>query len=167
MVQAAPLEEHLPGLDVDLPGDPLPDHAILRTADRGEIRLRPLVARQERGVLRGYGELVQIAPLPVARFHPGYLTVRAVEDHVLAYAVPCYDLAFPPGEYRLPPVALHLEVRRVPVLAEPHELSQVVDDHRTVLPGALLSGHKDVAGGGAARPLVYLDGGRAEFRTRA
>ena len=34
---------------------------------------------------------MQVAPLPVARCHPGYLTVRAVEDHVLAYAVPRYE----------------------------------------------------------------------------
>ena len=106
------------------------------------------------------------APLAVARFHPGYLTVRAVEDHVLAYAVPGYDLALPPGENRLAPVALHLEVRRVPVLAEPHELSQVVDDQRSVLPGAQLRGDKDVAGAVRASSLSRRRGGWRSGRER-
>ena len=59
---------------------------------------------------------MQVPAVAVASLDPGHLAVGVVEDHVLAYAVPGHDLALPPGEHRLAPVGLHLEVRRVPVL---------------------------------------------------
>ena len=40
MVQAAPLEEHLSGLEVELLGYPIPHRAVLWAADGGEVRLR-------------------------------------------------------------------------------------------------------------------------------
>ena len=40
VIEAVPLEEDLPGLDVHLLGDPFPHHAVLRAADRGEVRSR-------------------------------------------------------------------------------------------------------------------------------
>src|SRR4029450_7564962 len=112
-------------------------------------------------------ELMQVALVAVARPDPAYLVVRAIEDHVLANAVAGHDLALPPGQCWLSLVGLHLEIRRVPVLAEPHELPLVVDDHRTVLPGALLRGDKDVARSSVLRLSGYLDGGRAKLWARA
>src|SRR5215208_7457776 len=93
--QAVPLEDDLPGLDVHLLDDPFPGHAILRATDRGKVRSRRGVGRQERGVLRGDEELVQVPPQAVARAHPGYLAVSAIEDHMLAEAMPGYDPALP------------------------------------------------------------------------
>src|ERR687898_2122827 len=45
--QAVPLKEHLPGLEVHLLDDPFPGHAILRPADRGEVRSPRSVGHQE------------------------------------------------------------------------------------------------------------------------
>src|SRR5215217_774735 len=73
MVQAAPLEEHLSGLEVEFLGDPIPHRAVLRAADRGEIRWRRNVGRQERGILRSDEEFMQVAPVPVACPDPVYL----------------------------------------------------------------------------------------------
>src|SRR5215212_9713470 len=52
MVQAAPLEEHLSCLEVELLGYPFPHRAVLRASDRGEVRLNRDVGCQERGVTR-------------------------------------------------------------------------------------------------------------------
>src|ERR687897_124080 len=90
-----------PPLDVHLLDDPFPGYAILRAANRGEVRSPRSVGHQERGVLRGDEELVQVPTVTVARAHPGYLTVRVIEDHVLADAVPGHDPALPPGEHGL------------------------------------------------------------------
>src|SRR5215204_1725284 len=38
MVQAAPLEEHLSSLEVELLGDPFPHRPVFRPSDRGEVR---------------------------------------------------------------------------------------------------------------------------------
>src|SRR3712207_6950469 len=104
----------------------------------------------------------------VARAHPGYLTVGAVGDHVLAAAVRGTD-ALVPGEHRLAPVALHLEVHRALALhgAEPHRLPAIVDDHRPFLRLALVRGDEDVAWGGGPRPRDHVDAGRAEVGARA
>src|SRR5215218_7905455 len=140
---------------------------ISRAADRREVRLCRDVGRQERGVLRGDQELVQVSPVAVARADAGHLAVRVVEDHVLADAVPGHDLTLPPGEHGSPPVALDPEVPGRAVLAIPYELPLVVDDHRAVLACALLQGDEDVAGGGAGSPPPHLDGGRAKVGARA
>src|SRR5215217_1827909 len=108
---------------------------------------------------------MQVAPVAVACPDAVYLAVRVIEDHVLANAVAGHDLALPPGQYQLSLVSLHLEISRVPVLAEPHELSLVVDNHRTVLPGALLRGDEDVARSGVVRLRGYLYGRRAKLWT--
>ncbi len=138
MLQAVPLEEDLPGLDVHFLGYAVPRHATLRATDRGEVRGRRLVGRQERGVLGCDHKLVQVAFEAIARADPCYLCVRVVEDHVLADAVPRDDPALPPGEHGPALVVLRLEVPRGRVLGEPHEPPSVVEDHRSMLPCALL-----------------------------
>src|SRR5919112_13962 len=109
VIQAAPLEEHLPALEVELLGDPSPHQPLFRG----------------------------------------------------------HDPTLPPAEHRFTPVALHLEVRRVPVLAEPDDPPEVVEDHRAVLPCPLLRGHEDIAWCSVVRLLGYLDTRGAEIRTRA
>jgi hypothetical protein len=81
--------------------------------------------------------------------------------------VPEDDAALPPGEHGPAAIALHLEGPRGDVLFEPHELTAVVEDHGPVLPGALLQGQKDVAGGGTGRPSGHLrrGGGQVGART--
>src|SRR5829696_6352953 len=168
VLQAMPLEDDLPDLDVHLLDDPFPDHAILRAANRGEVRSLRSVGHQERGVLRGDEELVEVPTVTVARAHSGYLTVRAIEDHILADAVPGRDLALPPSEHGSAFVVLHLEVPCGSVPAKPHELPLVIDYHWAVLPGALLDGQEDVAWGGIVRVrCCHLDSGRTQVGARA
>jgi hypothetical protein len=116
MVQAVPLEEHLARLEVELLGYAVPHRGVARAADGGEVGPGFGVGREERGVPRGDGELVQVAFETVSRLDPAHLAVGGVEDHVLTYAVPGHDATLPPGEHGLAPVGLDLEVRRVPVL---------------------------------------------------
>src|SRR5215208_398574 len=168
VLQAMPLEDDLPDLDVHLLDDPFPDHAILRAANRGEVRSLRSVGHQERGVLRGDEELVEVPTVTVARAHSGYLTVRAIEDHILADAVPGRDLALPPSEHGPAFVVLHLEVPCGSVPAKPHELPLVIDNHWTVLAGSFLQGGEDVARSGVFVLLhcCHLDGGRTQVGTR-
>jgi hypothetical protein len=108
---------------------------------------------------------VVVALVAVARAHPRHLAVGAVQDQVFALAVPAMN-TLPPGEDGLSTVALRLEVHRILFLpahgAQPHRLPIVVEDHRAVLGGILLSGAvlrsgEDVAWGAAARPRGHLD----------
>src|SRR5215208_201267 len=169
VIQAVPLEDNFTALDVHILEDPFPGHAILRAADRREVRSRRGVGHQERGVLRGDDELVEVPTVTVARAHPGYLTVRVIEDHIRADTVPGHDLALPPGEHGPTPVVLHLEVPCGPVLAIPHELTLVVDYHWTVLSGPFLQSSEDVAGGGVVVRLrsSHLECGRTQVGARA
>src|SRR5919107_4807566 len=170
VLQAVPLEDDFTALDVHLLDDPFAGHAILRAADRGEVRSRRGVGHQERGVLGRDEELVKVpTTVTVARAHPGYLTVGVVEDHVLADAVPGRDLALPPSEHGSAFVVLPLEVSRGPVPAKPHELTLVVDYHWTVLSGPFLQSSEDVAGGGVVVRLrsSHLECGRTQVGARA
>jgi hypothetical protein len=133
-----PLEEHIAIVYVDLLQDAIQDDALFRATDRGEVHRYLVIDRDEGGVPEGNGELVQVSPVAAARPDPGHLPVRVVQDHVLADAVPLYDPALPPDEHRSAPIVLYLEVRRVLVLAEPHGLTTLVEDHGAVLPSALL-----------------------------
>ena len=83
---------------------------------------------------------MQVPRVAVARSDSAHLAVGVVEDHVLAFAMALDHDAVPPGEHWSAPIVLHLEVPGARVLAKPHYLSVVVEDHRTVLPGALLDG---------------------------
>src|SRR5919112_555289 len=168
VLQAMPLEDDLPGLDVHLLDDPFPDHAILRAANRGEVRSPRSVGHQERGVLRGDEELVEVPTVTVARAHSGYLTVRAIEDHILADAVPGRDLALPPGEYGSAFVVLHLEVPCGLVPAKPQRLPKVIDYHWAVLPSTLFYGDEDGPCSGVLVRLrcSYLDGRRTQVGAR-
>ena len=166
MVKAVPFEEDLAGLDVELLDDAVPRRAVLRAAGWGEIRRHRLVGGEQRGVLRGDEELVQVSVEAVARADPRYLPVRVVEDNVLPDAVPGHHGPLPPGEHGPAPVSLHLEVPRGDVLLEPHELTAVVEDHGPMLPDALLQSQKDVAGGGARTFSGDLRRGRGQVRAR-
>ncbi len=167
MLQAVPLKENLAALYVYLLGDPAPHRPVLRTADRGEVCSCGDVGRQERGVLGGDEELVQVPKVAVASADPGYLLVRVIEEDILADAVPVNDPTLPPGEHGSTLVVLQFEVPRGPVLAKPHELPEVIDQHRAVLTGALLQRDKDVSGGRSRSLFGHLDGCRAQVRARA
>src|SRR5215218_9304 len=111
----------------------------------------------------------------VAGPDPLYLPVGVVHEHVLALAEPRV-VALPPGEHRLSLIGLHLEVESVFLIItlqgmEPYRLTAIVDDQRCVLagaarPGFFLRGDEDVTGGRTASLGPYLDGWRAELRTR-
>src|SRR5215204_1035841 len=163
MVDAAPFEEHLSGLDIQLLDDALPRYAILGAADRGEVFRYRVVDRDQRCVLRAYEELVVVPVVAVGGSETGYLTVGGIEDHVLARCLP-------PRQDVSALVGLRLEVHRAPVRAaqgmEPHNLPAIVDDHRAALPcAAFFRGDEDVAGGDViARLCGDLDGGWVEVR---
>jgi hypothetical protein len=53
VLEAVPLEDDLFGFDIHLLDDTLPDPAVPRAADRGEVRPPWGVGSQERGVPRG------------------------------------------------------------------------------------------------------------------
>ena len=112
---------------------------------------------------------MEVPAVAVARAYPGYLMVGVIEDHILAHAMSGRDLALPPGEHGPAMVVLQLEVSRGPVLAKPHELPNVIDYHRAVLPGALLQSDEDVPGSGIFARLrsSHLECGRAEVGARA
>src|SRR5215213_9257902 len=81
MVDAAPFEEYLSGLDIQLLNDALYRYAILGAADRGEVPWHRVVDRDQCGVLRADEELVVVPVIAVGGPEPGYLAVGAVEDH--------------------------------------------------------------------------------------
>src|SRR5215212_3934132 len=102
MVDAVPLEEHLPGLDVQLLDDALPGYAILGASDGGEVPWHRVVDRKQCCVLRADLELVVVPVVAVGSPEPCYLAVGAIEDHVLALVL---AWCFHPSEYGLAPVA--------------------------------------------------------------
>src|SRR5215204_926028 len=118
---------------------------------------------------------MMVSLVAIAGPEPGYLAVGMVEDHVLALAEACV-VSLPPGEHRLSPVCLDLEVERVFLFitlegVEPYWLPAIVNDQRSVLAGParpwlLLRGDEDVTWGRTVRLRPYLDGWRAELRPR-
>src|SRR5215213_9631868 len=163
MVDAAPFEEHLCALDIQLLDDALYGYAVPGAADRGEVLWHRVVDRDQCGVLRAYEELVVIPVEAVGGRKAGYLTVGGIADDVLARCLP-------PGQDVSALVGLCLEVHRAFVRAaqgmEPHNLSAVVDDHRAALPcAAFLRGEEDIAGGSVIAGLCgHLDDGWVEVR---
>src|SRR5215204_3715797 len=165
MFEAAPFEEHLASLDVELLNDTLPRHAVLRAANRGEVPGHRIVDRDHRGVLTRDEELVVVSVTVVARTEALYLAVGVIEDHVVAWYLP-------PGKDGSSPVGLHLEVHRAPMRAlqgtEPHHLPAIVEDHGTALPSpALPRSNEDVAGGSVVSLHGHINSGRAKVRARA
>src|SRR5215217_8757564 len=160
MLEAAPFEEHLAGIDVKLLDDTLPRHAVLQAANRGEVPGHRVVDRDQRGVLWADEELVVVSITAVACTEALYLAVGVIEDHVVAWYLP-------PGKHGSSPVGLHLEVHRAPMRAlqgtEPHYLPAIVEDHRAALPRS----DEDVAGGSLVRLHSHINSGRTKVRSRA
>src|SRR5918994_1385319 len=75
----------------------------------------------------------------------------------------------PPGEHRSALIVLHLEVPGGPVLAIPHKLSDIVDDHWAMVPRALLGSGEYVPGGSFVVRLrrSHLGCSRGKIRARA
>src|SRR5215207_7949514 len=175
VLQAVPLKEHLAGLDVDLLDYPVEHSAVRRAPYGGQIPRHLTVDRDQRRVLGRDEELVVVALVSVAGPDPLYLPIRVVHEHVLALAKPRV-VSLPPGEHRLSLIGLHLEVESVFLIItlqglEENRLTAIVDDQRCVLagaarPGFFLRGDEDVTGGRTASLRPYLDGWRAELRTR-
>jgi hypothetical protein len=110
---------------------------------------------------------VHVATVSVTCQKACYLTVGVVEHHVLAETARGADPPLPPGEHRLPPVALCTEVPYLFIsrVLEPHGLSAVVQYHRTVLPGSLGHSGEDVPRSRVARRRGHLYRGRGQVRT--
>src|SRR5215217_7873576 len=175
VVEAVPLEEYLPALDVDLLSYPLEHDTLNRTTDGGEIPYYLAVDRDQGCILWRDEELVVVPLVAVGGRKAGSLAVGGIEDHVLSLAVTSMH-SLPPGEHPLSLVGLRSEGHHIHALvlqeAQPHWLSGVVVDHasvlpRTGLPGSVLGGDEDVAGSSIARLLDHLDDRRVEIRTRA
>src|SRR5918994_2917753 len=175
VLQAVPLKEYLPALDVYLLGYPIEHDPLHRTTHAGEVHGHLAVDRDKGRILGCDEELVVVALVAVGGPEAGYLVIGMVEDHVLALAVTSMQ-SLPPGEHRLSLVCLRSESHHIYALvlqeAQPHGLSGVVEDHasvlpRTGLPGSVLRGDEDVAGSSIARLLDHLDDRRVEIRTRA
>ena len=125
----------------------------------------------QRGVLRGDDELVQVDLQPVARADGGDGPVGAVGDHRLALPVAGDHAALPPGEHRLALVGLDLEVdparpvagREGGVRRVPDDAAVPVQDHqpRLARPGERIpGGRQDEVRGVRGRPraLTVRDG---------
>src|SRR5215213_4765313 len=175
VLQAVPLEDDLPALDIDLLDYPVEHITFYRTAETGEIPWRLVVDRDQGRILGRDEELVMVPLVAVSGSKAGYLAVGRVADHVLAVAVAGVP-SLPPGEHRLSFVSLDLEVESVSLVIlqrmEPYRFTALVDYHRCILggrllPRSLLGRDEDVAGRCAGRVRVHLDGGRAEIRSRA
>src|SRR5215208_4751313 len=134
MIYAVPLEEHLPGLDVQLLDDALPGYAILGASDGGEVPWHRVVDRKQCCVLRADLELVVVPVVAVGSPEPCYLAVGAIEDHVLALVL---AWCFHPSEYGGAPERVPLEGPRRSSRAlqgtDPHEGATVVEDQRAAL----------------------------------
>src|SRR5919107_1389163 len=174
MVEAVPLEEHLPALDVDLLDNPFQHRTVDGAAHTGQVRTHFIVDRDQRRILGRDNELVVIPFVAVAGPDSIYLPVGMVTDHILALSVACV-VSLPPGEYRLPSVRLDCEVEGVGLGIlqgmEPDRLSTGVDYKRRVLGGGLLlrtflRRDEDVAWRGAGHFRAHLDVGRAKVGAR-
>src|SRR5215210_4229563 len=141
VLQAVPLEEHFPTLDVDLLDDPFQHRTVDGTTHAGQVLTHLTVDRDQRGILGRNHELVVIPLVAVAGSHSLYLPVGMVTDHILALSV-AGVVSLPPGQHLLPLIRLDFEVEGVgPGILqgmEPHRLSAGVDDQRRVLGGGLL-----------------------------
>src|SRR5215212_1100068 len=175
VIQAVPLEEHLPGLYVYFLDYSVQHRGISGPTHRGQVTVHPMVDGDQRGVLGGDQELVVVSRVAVAGFDPRYLPVGMVADHALSPAE-AGVVAYPPGQHRLALVLLQLEVHNVqgffPQQVQPHGLSFVVQDHAPVLPRSglirsVFRGDEDQAGGGIPRRHGHVDDRRAEIRARA
>ncbi len=162
VVQAVPLEQHAAGRDVDLLHGPGQGHPLLRPAQLGQVGRHRPERGDQRGVLRGDDELVQVGLQSVARADGGDGPVRTVGDHRLAFPVAGDHAALPPGEHRLAPVGLDLEVhpsrpgagREGGVRRIPDDAAVPVQDHQSRLarPGKRIArGRQDEVGGVGGR----------------
>ena len=162
VVDRVPLEQHQPGLDVDLLDDRVhqrPLHTV--PMDRGDADDVGIALRRDQ-------ELVQVHALQaVARLDGGDLLVGAVVDHALAAARAVVRISLPPGQHRLPVQLLHTEVGGELVRGErlePDQVARGVEQHRAVLHRAVLRGQEDVAAVCARRAPVDRDRRRLEVR---
>ena len=135
MIEAAPLEQHLAGRDVDLLEHRVLDRPAPRAADRTQVRALHRVGRQQRRSPAGDQKLVQISAVAVARVHVRDRRVGGVGDHVAPDAVTERDVSLPPRQHRLALVGLHAKIGRDEMRQRllPHRLPRVVHDHRPSL----------------------------------
>src|SRR5215213_10546287 len=175
VLQAVPLEDDLPALDVDLLDYPVEHISFHRISHRDGVPWNLVVDRDERRILGRDEELVMVPLVAVFGSKAGYLAIGVVADHVLALPV-AGVVTLPPGEHRLSLVWLRLEVHHIHSLVlqevQPHGLPVVVEDHATVLARPflvrpVLRGDEDAAGSSIVRRRGDLDDRRMEIRTRA
>src|SRR5215212_2896257 len=87
VVEAVPLEEHLPTLDIDLLDDPFQHRTVDGATHTGQVPSHLTVDRDQRRILGRDHELVVIPFVAVAGSDSLYLPVGMVTDHVLALSV--------------------------------------------------------------------------------
>jgi hypothetical protein len=152
VVKAVPPEQHRAGRDVDLEHDAGQRHPAGRAAERRQVSRPRLHRGDQRGVLRGDDELVQVGLQAVASLDGGDGAVGAVGDHRPPVADALVDPPLPPGEHRPAPVCLHLEVHPPLALARregrvrrvPDDAAVPVQDHQARLagPGPRVAGRR-------------------------
>ena len=97
---AVPLEQDLPGLDVDLLDDAVDDLLVGRAADGAEVGGRGGVGQDQRGVPRRDEELVEVRHVAVGGSDGGHRLVVVVVDLVGPALGPA-GAALEPGQDRL------------------------------------------------------------------
>ena len=136
VVQAVPLEDHIPGRDVDLLHHAGPDRAAGLAAQSRQVRAPLPVHGEQRGPLIGEVELVHVRHQPVAGLDGGDHRVGGVGDVAGPFPEGPADFPLPPGQHRLALVGLHVEVHHL--LAghgfEPGDLPVPPGDHQARLP---------------------------------
>src|SRR5438270_10679106 len=168
VVEAVPLVQQQPGLDVDLLHDRVEHDPVSRAADRREVPADRLLRRDEGGVLGGDEELVQVGVQTAGGADHVDHPVGRVVDHVLADPDAAAHEALPPGQHRLAVKRLHSHVRwRVvsPQRLEPDQVAVRVEDLGPDLKRPGLRAKEDVAWRGLAMSRD-LYGRRRDVRTR-
>lgn len=119
MVRSPPLEEHLPGLQVNLLEDTVQHHAPARPAKRLEVPPDGVVRRHQRRAVARELKLVQVVlgPAQPLDVDPVHLVVLAVQDQPVAVTVPVDDGARVKGQVGLVEVLLYADVARAVVRA--------------------------------------------------
>ena len=138
VVEAVPLEEHLPARELELLHDAADDSIVLLPTEGGQVGVGVGVRRDQRRVLGRDQKLVQVGGPAAARGELRDPPVGLVDDHVRPVTETVRRVPLPPGQDGLAPVQRRPEVHRGRARGmEPDRLAGVVDDHHTALAGPL------------------------------
>ncbi len=143
VVVAAPFENELARLQVDLLYDPEEIRAVVRTAVAGQVGVGLTVARKKGRPFGRYDELVQVTLEAVLSGDLSDLLVARVVQLVGTLAMRLDHRALEPAQHLFATVrpGLQIEGSQTGVgpgrkREEPHEVAVAVDDHGPLLRGA-------------------------------